>query len=1129
MEEGVVEQEGKEHQGVKDEDPDQDCGQRKVRSLLDPKLPSETEVRQHYLTHMPYRNWCPHCVRGRGKEMDHKKRKEDEEPSVPEYHLDYCFPGDEDGQKLTVLVVVERFSKMTKAIVVPSKGSTGRYAARMVMDLIGECGDKDQAIIVKTDQEPAIKFLVDDVCTARTGAKTIVEQAPKRSKGSNGIVERAVQSVEQYLRTLKSALDDRIGVRIDTKHPVLTWLCEYAGYMMNRLQVSSDGKTAYERTKGKKAEVLGLEFGEKVLWKYGTKGPKMEKMNARWGYGLFIGVRTKSNELIVVDQETRDIKYVRTVRRVPEEQRWSADNLEWVRAVPWNMGQEDGEADGEMPEFDVKQGPGRRLTPGEVEEIATKETPKIVHRAHLRKADFETFGFTDRCAGCSAIIRGLRIQPHAEHCRRRMEKLLEEDLRVKNAKIRLGERSRKAREEQDQDESHDPQDSKRRRLEDIENAAMAEEDPEKLAVLFEQYREEYQRREAEKEEGDVKRRKLQDIEDEAMQTEDRKRTEELYQEYTMEYKRQKREQQGPMREVSTSSGDSAQYTEGEMSIDQVMAEEWMESEQAEEEKVQEYAWDDVNDMELPIEKVREARREEMKYMKGKTFKVVKRSEAYTVTGKSPISTRWVDTDKSHGNGEMLVRSRWVARDFKKKGEKDREDLFSATPPLELIRYVISRQATRRTDGRERKTLYIDVKKAHLVPRCLKDVYVELPTEAEVEDDECGKLIYWLYGCRPAAQAWEEHYSGVLEAVGFKRLLSSPVAFYHQARDLVVVVHGDDFVFVGVDEELDFVLGVLKEHYELKDRGRLGSGESDKREIDMLGRKIRWHEWGLSWEGDERHRKLVMEYFGMDEQSKALAKNGYKEEDTQGGKESQELDREERKAYRMLAARLNFMAQDNPAIQYAAKEVCRKMADPEAGDFTTIKKLVRYIVGVKAVEWKYPWQEERETLSLGIFADSDWAGCLRTRRSTSGGLAMLGRHPVRTWSTTQPVVATSSAEAELYSMTEGASRGLGFQSMLREMGVEAAMTVLTVWTDSSAAKAFASTRGLGRMRHVEVKDLWLQALVKEGRVVLRKVSGNRNPADVMTKYHDRATVTRLLALVGINVVPAELPDRAEGGC
>ena len=66
-----------------------------------------------------------------------------------------------------------------------------------------------------------------------------------------------------------------------------------------------------------------------------------------------------------------------------------------------------------------------------------------------------------------------------------------------------------------------------------------------------------------------------------------------------------------------------------------------------------------------------------------------------------------------------------------------------------------------------------------------------------------------------------------------------------------------FVFVGVDRNLDFVLRVLKENYALKDRGRLGSGDHDKREVGMLGRKIRWHKWGLSWDGDERHRKMVI--------------------------------------------------------------------------------------------------------------------------------------------------------------------------------------------------------------------------------------------------------------------------------
>ena len=88
--------------------------------------------------------------------------------------------------------------------------------------------------------------------------------------------------------------------------------------------------------------------------------------------------------------------------------------------------------------------------------------------------------------------------------------------------------------------------------------------------------------------------------------------------------------------------------------------------------------------------------------------------------------------------------------------------------------------------------------------CTQNVSVDLLVEAEVVEDECGKLVNWLYGCRPG-QAWEEHYSSLLAAAGFKRLLSSSVAFCVPERDLVGVVHGDSFVLVGAVEAIDFVL------------------------------------------------------------------------------------------------------------------------------------------------------------------------------------------------------------------------------------------------------------------------------------------------------------------------------------
>ena len=74
-----------------------------------------------------------------------------------------------------------------------------------------------------------------------------------------------------------------------------------------------------------------------------------------------------------------------------------------------------------------------------------------------------------------------------------------------------------------------------------------------------------------------------------------------------------------------------------------------------------------------------------------------------------------------------MRSRWVARDFKPKGEKDREDLFAAMPPLEAKRMLFRRARVRRK--RAYKLLFVDVRKAHLNGVCDEDVYVELPPEA----------------------------------------------------------------------------------------------------------------------------------------------------------------------------------------------------------------------------------------------------------------------------------------------------------------------------------------------------------------------------------------------------------------
>ena len=128
--------------------------------------------------------------------------------------------------------------------------------------------------------------------------------------------------------------------------------------------------------------------------------------------------------------------------------------------------------------------------------------------------------------------------------------------------------------------------------------------------------------------------------------------------------------------------------------------------------------------------------------------------------------------------------------------------------------------------------------------------------------------------------------------------------------------------------------------------------------------------------------------------------------------------------------------------------------------------------------------------------------------------MLGDHLIKAWSSTQASLALSSAEAKYYALVEAATRGLGLKHAMEELAYN---VEIEAWTDSSAAKAFASRRGLGKMRHLEVRQLWLQAAVADGKLVLRKIDGKVNPADLMTKYLAHGEIERHIERMNVKTL------------
>ena len=134
-------------------------------------------------------------------------------------------------------------------------------------------------------------------------------------------------------------------------------------------------------------------------------------------------------------------------------------------------------------------------------------------------------------------------------------------------------------------------------------------------------------------------------------------------------------------------------------------------------------------------------------------------------------------------------------------------------------------------------------------------------------------------------------------------------------------------------------------------------------------------------------------------------------------------------------------------------------------------------------------------TIHVHTDSDWAGCKKTRISVSGGVVRIGQSVVRSWSKDQGNLATSSAEAELYAANLGGQNALGIQTMLREMGHD---LKIVVYIDSSAALGVLQRKGIGKIRHLDVADLWMQTAVRKQKLEVRKILGTENDADLLTK-------------------------------
>jgi len=332
---------------------------------------------------------------------------------------------------ICTLVVHDSRSGGIYGIHVDKKGVNARVQAK-VIEILNTLGYR--RIILKSDQEPSMIAMRRAVQQTWEMGEITMEDSPAYDPKSNGAVERSVRTIKEQVRTMKSDLEGRLMRKLDGgDRSILCWMIEHAGALLRRYKVGPDGRTAYERVKGRGSRRWMVPFGECVWWMpLRPQTAQPSNLDPRVEEGCFVGLRETSDEALIVT--TEGLVKCRDIRRRPEPERWSDVLIKAVSATP--CAPNPGSNDMRIKTVRVDAGTVPRATESNGKSQKSR-------RMRLMKKDFERFGFTVDCPGCDTMRSGRTVQikrrdgrlgetvdhqPHNQVCRDRIhQRLLESD------------------------------------------------------------------------------------------------------------------------------------------------------------------------------------------------------------------------------------------------------------------------------------------------------------------------------------------------------------------------------------------------------------------------------------------------------------------------------------------------------------------------------------------------------------------------------------------------------------------------------------------------------------------------------------------------------------------------------
>ena len=1033
-----------------------------------PKAPSKQEREEHEVTHLPYRAWCEFCTRSRARESPHYKAsaetKAKRHGGIPVVEADYAFVHDagDKHNKITLITMVDCNSGAVLTTVATKKG-TDPFVERSILKSLenwGRTGD----LVIQTDKEYGPIEVVRKIASKREG-KTIIRQTPKKSKQSNAIVERMHQTVEGLMRTHKEVIEVKTGYKVHANAALTSWIVRHAGFLQTRYAKGTDGKTAWERLHGRRYESALLPFGAAVEAKVQDTELERSKFDMRLVSGVWLGRTIESDEHIVGNEN--GIILTRTVRPKNDEQLWQKDMLAAVGATPWAP----------------RAGP----EPQTVEPLPGQMPMKGGLMADKSRKLQDFWQEKGKTAGCQACVSPAQ-RHHTAACKKRQA----EFERERSARYLRGEVTTPAEVEPQGDgqpaeaqaqtgtgDSTQQQKARQAEHRDLDERPLEEDRQTKKANVGETPAQKKNNQEAieggSSGSGDI---------DTPMTPAHR----------------------GTIRtELSPALGETPtaeppvkkKLADDPEGMIMVVSREWVNEDP--------YGLELIRG--LPAALVTKGQAREMEdLLKMKVFKWIKEEDV--PIGADILDCGWAMRLKS----PIEVRARVVLKDF---AHTRRDDVYAPTPTSMTIRILLLYAALLKL-----QVSTADVRVAFMHATASVAKYARPPSEQRVPG--------WLWliekamnGMRTGARDWCDLVCEIIvDKMGWTRGTADPQLYIDPKSAARMVVHTDDPILAARSEDTARIWAEVGQHVLLKEGITINKDSDTKylsrcyRTVEQEGRR------GFKVRLGKDYFDSITEVAGMTG-CKSKQVPGHAPELKAGNIEdpSVPLDEANHRRYRGVVGKMQYMTNEVPEIAFAVKGLSRRLAGPTVEDEKDMRETVRYTAGV-VDEWLYltvPDEDyDGKPLKIEVYTDADWAGDTKTLKSTSSSFVRVKGFLLGANVQLQDTHAQSSGESEFYAMGAGCCDGLYAKALLAEFGLK---STIKLKCDATAGKAIAQRMGLSKKtRHVKVKHLFIQELVKAREIEVSKVDTEWNIADMGTKHLKRARFEMLKQLVGKGTLP-----------